>query len=223
MNDYVVAMYGSAARGEDDGLSDHDVLVVGDLDRELPFTPRPELSVSQYSWTELQRMASYGSLFLVHLKLEARVMSGTPVGRVRYQSLTTNLKDYQYVERDLRAFNQSIEDAKDAIATGDTSKEFELASLATVVRHASILGCYLVGAPTFGRLSAVHTFSLLRDLDPRIRREFALAYSYRMAVARDLSMPPTPTPAFMSDWVGLAFAVVEEVGRCSGRTLPSAD
>ena len=200
-------------------LSDHDVLVVGNLVGALPLAPGPELSVSRYSWRELERMASYGSLFLLHLDLEARLVSGTPNGRTKFRSLTSSMSEYAYVERDLRAFSESIEDVTAAVSLGDTSLEFELASLATVIRHASILGCYLIGTPVFGRVSAVQTFSLTRDLDPRIRREFALVYSYRMALARGLPMPPSPTLSFVSDWLGLASQVVKEVARCSGRTL----
>jgi predicted nucleotidyltransferase len=68
-------LYGSQARGDTDTLSDVDVLVAGEVDAEalgqLPYS-QPQLSVVRYDWDELELMASYGSLFLHHVRLEGR-------------------------------------------------------------------------------------------------------------------------------------------------------
>jgi len=222
MGAYMVALYGSAARHENDALSDQDVVVLADQQVKVPFPQSEKLSVSKYSWEELQRMASYGSLFLWHLRREALPVEYNTAGYTAFRRILDGLGEYQFVERDVVAFRESVEDVSGAVELGDTSFEFELASLATVVRHASILGCYLIGSPQFGRYSSVEVFCRSRQLPSKIISDFPAAYSYRMAIARDLPMPRTPTTQEMLMWIRFASRVVEEVSLCSRQPLPFA-
>jgi hypothetical protein len=71
------AIFGSSARGVKDAYSDTDVLLIGpDSARD---SARRELlnegySPSYYNWTQLRELAGTGSVFLQHLKLEAKTI-----------------------------------------------------------------------------------------------------------------------------------------------------
>jgi hypothetical protein len=71
------ALFGSAARGDADALSDRDVLIVDD-DVEVLAARSGELrsegaSVASYTFAKLVALAARGALFVQHLKLEAQV------------------------------------------------------------------------------------------------------------------------------------------------------
>lgn len=71
------ALFGSAARGDADVLSDRDVLIVDD-DIKLLAARSAELetqgaSVASYTFAKLMALAARGALFIQHLKLEAEV------------------------------------------------------------------------------------------------------------------------------------------------------
>src|SRR5262245_53353700 len=71
-----MALFGSRKRGDYDSYSDCDVLIVSQERAEHledAFT-RVGLSPSIYSWQQLEQLASEGSLFLQHLKLESTIV-----------------------------------------------------------------------------------------------------------------------------------------------------
>jgi hypothetical protein len=222
MSDWVVALYGSQARGEGDTLSDLDVLAVGTGATIPPLISQsPNLSVSKYSWDEFSRMAAYGSLFLKHLQLESCVLLSSSGGLVRYWDLLSRLGTYRLVDRDIHAFLTNIDDVLEAVTLDDSTPEFELSVLSTAIRHASILGCYLISAADFGRTTAVARFCAARGLSERISIEFSEIYRYRLSLARGL---PSPGPAHWDDvllWAERAREVVQEVASCSTHRLHS--
>ena len=72
------ALFGSAARGDNDVFSDRDLLMVSDDDTALREMRAKYESIgwscTAYSWDRLQRAADEGSLFVQHLKQESRVL-----------------------------------------------------------------------------------------------------------------------------------------------------
>jgi hypothetical protein len=71
------ALFGSAARGDADSLSDRDVLIVDD-DLKTLAARSAELtsqgaSVASYTFAKLWALAARGALFVQHLKLEAQI------------------------------------------------------------------------------------------------------------------------------------------------------
>lgn len=209
-----MAIYGSSARGESDHLSDKDVLVVADEDYLVPLEVTPKLSISRYTWIEFERMASYGSLFLWHIRSESIPIDYSDSGIARFAEIMSSLNDYQLANRDLKSFRDSISDVENALESGDTSLEFEVAALATVIRHASILGCYKLNTPTFGRYSAVEVFCDARGLPSEMVIEFPHMYDFRLAVARNFVMPSSPTRVQVIQWVSLAKQLLQEVSAC---------
>jgi hypothetical protein len=155
---YVLWMYGSCARGDSDELSDLDIFIAGQLPNgsclkdfmQNAFPP----AISQYEWSEIAAMAAYGSLFLHHLRLEGRPLTESPSGRTQLGQLLSQLPPYYLFRRDIEAFRITVLDVSEANKLGSTP-EFELSVLGTVIRHASVLACYLLGSPCFGRRRAI--------------------------------------------------------------------
>ena len=73
-----LAIFGSAARGDCDAFSDRDLLVVADDGPILRDMKKRYSSLgwscTAYSWNRLQRASDDGSLFVQHLKQEARIL-----------------------------------------------------------------------------------------------------------------------------------------------------
>lgn len=180
-----VWMYGSFARDDADEFSDLDILVVGRDDGSLVDTVREGVhesqyvAVSNYSWQELEDMASYGSLFLHHLRLEGRPLVESKSCEGDLGSLLRQLGPYTRVLSDLSAFKAVLADVEESLPIGDVVT-FELSVLATVTRHASILGCWVLGTPCFSRTVPVERFANLAMRDPRTLDSFGDLYAYRL-------------------------------------------
>lgn len=182
---YAVWLYGSHARGVVDSCSDLDILIATDALRpieEIQGNVPVKLnnaSLTVYSWNEIKLMAEYGSLFLQHLRLEAVPLYESPSHRGVLRGLLGQMPDYKHARRDIRGFRVVLEDVAEALSAGG-QKEYELAVLATVIRHSSILGCWLLNQPSFGRLEPVSCFIASQDIESVVGGEFPILYDYRL-------------------------------------------
>lgn len=72
------ALFGSAARGDDDALSDRDFLIVDDdpvvLTSRMRELEATGASVASYTFAKLNALAARGALFVQHLKLESIIL-----------------------------------------------------------------------------------------------------------------------------------------------------
>jgi hypothetical protein len=213
---YVVVLYGSVARGTADGFSDRDVLVLSDGSNDRRFLAQTDrrLSVSTYRWSDFDTMHDYGSLFLQHLRSEGRILEGTNEGRDKYHRLLQSLPRYCRPVEDIRAFRRALDDVSSAIRHRDSTPEFELAALATVMRHSAILGCYLINQMDFGRYSAVRAFCHSRGLPEGMGEGFPFLYSFRMSLARSHPWPEGASYGVVGWWLRRARLLVREVEQC---------
>jgi len=212
-----VWLYGSAARGDSDSESDVDILVVGDhcLEKNeltaISNADSRKLSISHYTWHELKGIASYGSLFLHHLRREARclVEGSAVIGEMR--SILDSLGPYRRARMDLNAFETSVADVQYSL-THDGSIPFELSILATTLRHASILGCYVSGQPCFARLEPIRQFVEEWHLDAATITCFEELYRYRLWAVRHSGVPSEVSMQQVDRWCELISDLLGELG-----------
>lgn len=178
-------LYGSRARGNSDAWSDLDIFAavplsttVDEIQNLVPISLEAA-SFSRYSWNEILGMATYGSLFLHHLNLEGYPLYESPRCKGKLTSILSDLGNYKHARRDLCGFNTVLYDVDEALKAKET-EVFELSVLATVIRHCSILGCWLLGTPQFGRTEPVSIVVKTLRLEPSMATEFPSLYKYRL-------------------------------------------
>lgn len=203
MNARALWLYGSEARGDSLPSSDVDILLVCDglIPIELSsYFPGRRLSVSRYEWEEINRMAQYGSLFLHHLRLEAKTLYESLEVEGRLRTLLNHLPYYLRAHRDVRAFRQSLLDIV-AELPNPPDLEFELATLAALIRRIAILGCYLLGCPRFDRTGPVADVIKAWNLPSRFASEFPQLYRYRLATEDFRNLTPAPDVVMLTIWI----------------------
>lgn len=224
-----VWLYGSYARGDADKMSDKDFLLIGDAPNSPELAAFDDLglrdgSVSQYSWSEIRNMASHGSLFLEHLKLEGVVVYESPECRGVLRNLLKDLPRYVRGERDVQAFVTVLKDVREELLAGSPIS-YELGVLGTVIRHASILGCYILGSPCFGRTEPVRRISKFCNLPSDFSNAFSELYRYRLACEGRACDSPMSNLYSEQQWLDWAEYLIHFVGDLSherNRHLPAA-
>jgi Nucleotidyltransferase domain len=170
-------LYGSQARGTADESSDTDLLVVGDANAVSDvgaLYSYPRLAVSYYQWVEIEAMWSYGSLFLHHLRTEGIRLTPDDDAPSRLSRLLGVLPRFTRAAHDLVTFRRAADEARHSLDNHGWP-DFELQVMATVVRHAAILGSYCIGDPDYGRETPFMTVG--RHLDYEHARIWSLARS----------------------------------------------
>lgn len=205
-------LYGSHARGDADESSDVDILTVGApaprwVFDELRVSPNDKkVAISVYSVAEFERMVAYGSLFLQHIRAEGRYLGGENDCSLR-ETLGA-MGPYQRASRDVKSFRQSIWEAVESVTSCDGSLLYEASVLATIARHCSILGCYVVGQPRFGRVEPVSLFGDIVGLAQYEISVLCKAAAYRLAAARQRPAP-SPTVTEFTHLAELTIRLVE--------------
>lgn len=201
-----VWLYGSVARGDTDENSDVDVLVVADnrvdqteLITELAGVGLRRPSLSRYTWTEMEGMKASGSLFLHHLKAEGRALLEGSSVRGRLRSYLDSLPPYTRAGHDVKAFKTGLQEARDSLRCGG-SVPFELSVIATLIRHSSILACYVMGKPTFGRTSPVDLVASKWGLGRRLVEDFEGLYAYKLSAEQRVKTIEIQDTAYALKW-----------------------
>lgn len=208
-----VWLYGSEARGDALPSSDVDVLLIGEgmVPHEVSggYHGR-QISVSRYGWEEMKGMAGYGSLFLYHLRTEAKVLYESPDAAGRLRAILNGLPPYQRAQRDVRAFRQSLLDIS-AELPDPPDLEFELATLAALIRRIGILGSYLLGRPRFDRIGPVTEVAEAWKLPGCLSSEFGEFYRHRVVAEGIDSVPTPPNAGVLALWIERAGSMLDRL------------
>lgn len=195
--DVIVAVYGSTARGDADSHSDLDVLILGDASLPLAQAAIPDgAHCSRYSWQEWLVMRSEGSVFLRHIAAESRVFWHAGDGLDRFKDSLVDLPSYKNVRRDIEAFKATLQSIESELTEDDCCIYFELNVLAMVVRHISILVCYLVGDVSFSRVASMRIAASATECAQGLAADFEELYDFRLAFQhrkeRPVGIPSIP-------------------------------
>lgn len=193
-----VWLYGSVARGTHSSQSDLDILAVprgagvrtefiAELVADLPQSQF--CSVASYSWEELRRMSKYGSLFLLHLRMEGRLLAGWGEG-TGLEKLLADLPNYSRKARELQGFAVALSDGVESVQDGG-ELGFEIGIAGRVIRHASILTSYLADRPCFDRDPSIRTAFADVGMEADADRAVAITTELRRRDAPPFATPPS--------------------------------
>lgn len=148
-----VALYGSVARGDAGPGSDVDVVVIAE--RSVEQRDDGELAVTSYEEGHLSSLADAGSLFVLHLKTEARILKDDTHAFERVFG-AWRAPSFERTREGMRAA-ASILDVTDEVRR---MRSRQLAATALfVLRSVLYLRCLELGRPTF----AMHTVARVLD------------------------------------------------------------
>lgn len=191
LKDCVVLLYGSRSRGDHDEFSDADALVLSERPGHASLSraverlvatecgvPQELVSVSSYSFREMRRMASAGTLFARHIATESRVLVGEAAGLEAFKAALALLpsKAHPVQAADLLTYRTALRDVEEALDTALVDYQFELIELRTLLRHLSVLSSAADAAPTFGRSASFDLLVARYDLPVAWATEFCALF-----------------------------------------------
>lgn len=162
MNILAVLEFGSTARGEADEYSDRDICIVIDkltstIDQvveigsnQVGINELEETEFIIYEDSALGHMLEKGSLFLWHIKLEGKVL----LGEDYFSSKICMLKEFNNYEGKFEHYYSMYKDLEESIKIIPIITTFDFSVLFTIVRNLSILVCFKLRRPAFGREDA---------------------------------------------------------------------
>ncbi|MER8422000.1 hypothetical protein [Mesorhizobium sp. M1329] len=133
------AAFGSCARGDDDKLSDRDILIVDDdvsiLRARAAMLKAQGLSVASYTFSKLDRLAACGALFLQHLRLESVIAVDQDD---RLGSLLASFRPKEKYDEELRQ-NALLAELVSSVSVGRVSELWSADVLYVTVRNFGVL------------------------------------------------------------------------------------
>lgn len=200
-----VHVFGSVGRGDQDNLSDLDLLVIvrngsGKIPESAitPLVPKAlqhlKPSISWYGAERLREMFRNGELFAWHLYRETFPLQDAQgfLGQLGCPSA------YRDANADARSFQVVLEGIPSQIAQNEHNSIYEAGLIYVCLRNIAMAASWsLCEFPNFGRYSPFR-LSAVGDC-PISRREFDLTMSCRMASQRGNTPPSGVDRSFVND------------------------
>lgn len=186
-----VFLFGSAARGDSDALSDTDVLAIvknnaGKVPEAAVKAHLPgiagEPTISWYGYNRLKAMFDAGELFAWHIFLESKVIFEA----VDIFSRLGTPKHYTRASEDISAFFSTLRDVPGQLKSARYNAVYEFGIMYVCVRNIAMSASWhLRPRPDFSRMSP---FNLGKEvpLCPLSKEEYERSMSCRMASQRGL-------------------------------------
>ena len=217
-----LALFGSVARGDYDGSSDIDMLVLANEslspsklhravrqhDAAMRFAP------SVWTWSRIERRVEYGSLFLRHVHQEGEVLLD-PEGRLN--SVLEAASRTISIERELSAVARRLRAYDDPLRFG-TVFLFPLAHLYILAKRTAMIG---VAAREQYEFRHARVFSSFAELYPEAAEDARVAASLRPFYAQTKELPTEDMPG-RSDDVRFFTCVTAAVNSMVGSIATSA-
>ncbi|MDQ0271925.1 nucleotidyltransferase domain-containing protein [Cytobacillus purgationiresistens] len=187
----VVMVYGSVARNEADINSDIDIfaLVVDSLteiEREKLIEkiyyqfPAKEVNVSLYTKEIFNKMSRDGSLFLWHLKKEGKYLFNK-----RNENIFINLSNFDGYQKNMKLYRDLFSSVQKSLVENGVNS-YDLSMLFFLCRNISILTCFKIGNPNFGRYSAYENLTKYLNYEPVSYSNFISLSKWRIDYTRGL-------------------------------------
>lgn len=200
MNDFKAYLFGSVARGDQDRMSDTDVLLVYDkvLDSRLQADAREQVSsamsmhctFAEYSCGHLERMFKEGHLFAWHLHLEARPIPGWE-NRQDYLHTFPSPAPYTGGLVDAMNFSDLLKSALQSVLLGSKSPVYEAGIAYVALRNVGMsLSPSVLGLPCFSRFAPFDVSARLQLAPPCSKYFYQTLINARHASQRGLPAPP---------------------------------
>jgi|GEM_PF-6554399 len=213
-----IILFGSRARGDSDVFSDVDVVAFAnvrratelhDIHQRLQHNRRLEKTeITLYSTFTAEDMATKGSLFLWHLRLEGKVL----LARDEWLAgLMAKLAPYprQRALLDLATLQRILDDIDNGLRVTSLTTPFEAASLYTVLRNTGIIASFVSGSPLFSRRLPVEWLaSQMGDAFPYSGADLDFLEECRLAYNGKRSFHTMPTQAGIALLVSQAQSVL---------------
>lgn len=202
-------LFGSYARGEQDQYSDIDLLVViQDCDDEEYKRTKMQLSqelgmplewLSLYEMHKIQEMASQGSYFMWHIKMEGRQL----YARGSFQKdILANLPEYQNAWQDLEDYGIICNDIRCNLSEQYVDITYELSVLASIIRNTSMTIDFLEGKMNFGRVQAVEICNaILQEKCSIPIKEYERLYTNRLYMTGKAAIHAMMTIDDVGEWL----------------------
>lgn len=216
----VVMIYGSLARNETDENSDIDifVLVKDSLEEESKqeiihkissSCKEKEINVSLYTVKIFDQMLSDGSLFLWHLKTE---------GKYIYSSINTDiflrLNSFNGYVKNFNLYKILFQRIKKSFLKNGVNS-YDLSMLFFICRNISILICFKINKPNFGRHSSYRTVIDYLNYEPLKYSDFIYLSNWRMDYTRgikeDLIYPKNDEVLMIIEQIDILFNECEAI------------
>src|SRR5699024_2733499 len=153
-----IMLFGSKARSDSDIYSDTDIFIL--IEDNLNQTRKQKIintvklainlndvNVSIYTSKIFRKMAEDGSMFLWHLKIEGKYLY-----KKNNIDIFNSLKDFNRYKKNYTLYNELFIDAKESILKNGINA-YDLSMLFFVSRNVSLLTCFKLNNPKFGRYS----------------------------------------------------------------------
>src|SRR5216683_206867 len=198
-------IFGSVGRGEQDSLSDLDVLAVvktgaGRIPESLVISHIPKEfkslkpSISWYGSDRLQEMFRNGELFAWHLHREAIPLFDPD----RFLSQLGKPSAYQEFVADVASFHKVLTGIPSQIAANEYNAVYEAGLVYVCLRNIAMSASWILcDAPDFSRYSPFKLSEIAAC--PISIEEFELTMACRMASQRGQEPPSCITSAFVID------------------------
>ncbi|WP_416150822.1 nucleotidyltransferase domain-containing protein [Salipaludibacillus sp. HK11] len=186
-----VILFGSKARNDADNNSDVDIFILIDdnysevnknnlIKKVSRIIDDKKTNVSLYSKEVFNKMLDDGSMFLWHLKLEGKYIFN------RYNmDIFKGLNDFQNYRKNLNLYKDLFAEAKESITTNMVNS-YDLSMLFFLCRNLSLLTCFKIGRPNFGKYSAYNELIYYLGFEPIRWENYIILSKWRMNFTRGI-------------------------------------